>query len=127
MIPLQIDASDSSSGEEEAEDTREEVSQPQAKPVTSIMHPSAVMDEDSSSEESSEDGELPEDEYFVEAILAHAESNPITHPAHLGKDPVMLYQVKWEGWPDVTWEPETSFSNMDVVREYQQRVGLKQS
>jgi hypothetical protein len=127
MIPLQIDGSESSSEEEADEDTREVVSQPQAKPVPSIMHPSAVMDEDSSSEESSEDGELPEDEYFVEAILAHAESNPITHPAHLGKDPVMLYQVKWEGWPDVTWEPETSFSNMDVVREYQQRVGLKQS
>jgi hypothetical protein len=85
------------------------------------------MDEAPSSEESSDDGELPEDEYFVEAILAHAESNPVTHPAHLGKKPVMLYQVKWEGWPDVTWEPETSFSNLDVVREYQQRVGLKQS
>ena len=127
MIPLQIDGSDSSSGEEAEEDTKEVVSHPQAKPVTSIMHPSAVMDEAPSSEESSEGGELPEDEYFVEAILAHAESNPVTHPAHLGKKPVMLYQVKWEGWPDVTWEPETSFSNLDVVREYQQRVGLKQS
>ncbi|GAB7327820.1 hypothetical protein MBLNU13_g11616t1 [Cladosporium sp. NU13] len=127
MIPLQIDGSDSSSGEEAEEDAREVISQPQAKPVTSITHPSAVMVESSSSEESSEDGELPEDEYFVEAILAHAESNPATHPAHLGKEPVMLYKVKWEGWPDVTWEPETSFSNMDVVREYQQRVGLKQS
>ncbi|KAM0701907.1 hypothetical protein Q7P35_010817 [Cladosporium inversicolor] len=127
MIPLQVDGSDSSLEEEAEEATRELVSQPQAKPATSIMHPSAVMDEASSSEEESEDGELPEDEYFVEAILAHAESNPITHPAHLGKEPVMLYQVKWEGYPDVTWEPETSFGNMDVVREYQQRVGLKQS
>lgn len=121
MIPLQVDASDSSSEEEAEEDTKEIASQPQAKPVTSIMHPSAVMDEASSEEE------LSEDEYFVEAILAHAESNPITHPAHLGKEPVMLYQVKWEGYPEVTWEPETSFGNMDPVREYQQRVGLKQS
>ena len=127
MIPLQIDEPDSFSEEEAEESTREAVSQPQSKPVTSIMNPSAVTDEASSSEESSEDEELPEDEYFVEAILAHAESNPATHPAELGKEPVMLYKVKWEGWPDVTWEPETSFSNMDVVREYQQRVGLKQS
>lgn len=127
MIPLQIDGSDTSSEEEAEEHTKQAVSQRQAKLVTSIMNPSAVMDEVSSEEESSEDEELPEDEYFVEAILAHAESNPVTHPAHLGKEPVMLYQVKWEGWPDVTWEPETSFSNLDVVREYQQRVGLKLS
>ena len=127
IIPLQINGSNSSSGEEAEEYTREIVSRPQDKPATSIMHPSAVMNEASSSEDSSEDGELQEDEYFVEAILAHAESNPVTHPAHLGKEPVMLYKVKWEGWPDATWEPETSFSNMDVVREYQQRVGLKQS
>jgi hypothetical protein len=126
MIPLQVDGSDSSSEDEAEEDTREIVSQPQAKPVTSIMHPSAVMDE-ASSESSEEDGELSEDEYFVEEILAHAWSNPVTHPAHLGKEPVMLYNVKWEGWPDPSWEPETSFGNLDVVREYQQRVGLKQS
>ena len=123
MIPLQVDESASSSAEE-SEDEEKEIPQPQIKPVTSIMHPSAVMDEAFSSEDSSDDGQLPEDEFFVEAILAHAESNPRTHPAHLGKQPVMLYKVKWEGWPEETWEPETSFSNMDVVREYQQRVGL---
>jgi len=127
MIPLQVDGSDSSSGEEsEVENTKEVASQPQTKPVTSIMHPSAAMDE-ASSESSEEDGELSEDEYFVEEILAHAWSNPVTHPAHLGKEPVMLYNVKWEGWPEPSWEPETSFGNLDVVREYQQRVGLKQS
>lgn len=128
MIPLQVDGSDSSSGEEAEEDSRQVISQPQAKPVTSIMHPSADKDEASSSGESSEeDGELSEDEYFVEEILSHAPSNPVTHPSHLGKEPVMLYQVKWEGYPGTTWEPETSFGNMDVVREYQQKVGLQQS
>jgi hypothetical protein len=128
MIPLQVDGSDSSSEEEAEEGTRESVSQPRAKPVTSIMHPSADKDEASSSGESSEeDGELSEDEYFVEEILSHAPSNPVTHPSHLGKEPVMLYQVKWEGYPGTTWEPETSFGNMDVVREYQQKVGLQQS
>lgn len=86
------------------------------------MHPSAVAAE-SSSEESEE--ELPEDEFFVEAILGHALSNPVTHPPHLGKQPVMLYKVKWEGWPDTTWEPETSFGDLEVVREYQQKVGIK--
>jgi hypothetical protein len=129
MIPLQVDGSDSSSGEElEEESTKEVASQPQAKTVTSIMHPSADKDEASSSDESSEeDGELSEDEYFVEAILSHAPSNPATHPANLGKEPVMLYKVKWEGFPEPSWEPETSFSNMDVVREYQRRVGLERS
>jgi hypothetical protein len=126
MIPLQVDESASSSGEE-SEEEEEEISRPRAKPVTSIMNPSAGVYEVSSSEESSDDAELPADEYFVEEILAHAESNPRTHPAALGKEPVMLYKVKWEGFSDVTWEPETSFGDMDVVREYQQRVGLKAS
>lgn len=90
------------------------------------MHPSAATQNPASSseEESSEDEELPDDEYFVEEILRHALSNPLTHPDHLGKQPVMLYEVKWAGFKDTTWEPETSFGSLDVVREYQRKVGM---
>jgi hypothetical protein len=122
IIPLQIDDAESSSEEESEEDA---TLLPPAKPVTSIMHPSAVTDEQSSSEESSGDEELPDDEHVVEGILRHALSNPATHPDHLGKQPIMLYEVKWAGWKETTWEPETSFASLDVVREYQQRVGMK--
>lgn len=127
IIPLQVDDAVSLSSEEsgsEEESDEKDATQPEAKPVTSIMQPSGVME--ISSEEESDDEELPDDEFFVEAILAHAQSNPLTHPDHLGKQPVMLYKVKWVGSPEITWEPETSFSNMDVVREYQQKVQMKE-
>jgi hypothetical protein len=123
IIPLQIDDADSSSEEESEEDNA--TKPPPPKPVTSIMHPSAVTDEQSSSEESSEDEELPDDEWVVEGILRHALSNPKTHPDSLGKQPIMLYEVKWADSKETTWEPETSFGSLDVVREYQRRVGMK--
>lgn len=122
IIPLQVDGADSEESEEEAK----EAAPPPTKPVTSIMHPSAITEDPSSSDEdTSDDEDLPEDEFFVEDILRHALSNPLTHPDHLGKQPVMLYEVKWAGFPDTTWEPETSFASMDVVREYQRRKGMK--
>lgn len=30
----------------------------------------------------------------------------------------MLFHVKWEGWPDLTWEPKESFSDPSVVKDY---------
>lgn len=127
IIPLQVDDAASSSADSSSEE-EEPATLPLTKPVTSIMHPSAANQNaasSSSSEESSEDDDVPDDEYFVEGILRHAPSNPLTHPDHLGKQPVMLYEVKWEGFKDTTWEPETSFGSLDVVREYQRRVGMK--
>jgi hypothetical protein len=128
IIPLQVDGSESSSAEELGEEVAEEgndKSLPPVKPMTSIMHPSENAKDSSSSEEESEDQELPDNECFVEDILRHALSNPQTHPDSLGKQPVMLYEVKWAGHPETTWEPETSFGSLDVVREYQRRVGMK--
>jgi len=127
IIPLQVDEAASSSAEE-SESDEEDITLPPTKPVTSIMHPSAATQNATSSSEeesSSEDEDLPDDEYFVEEILRHALSNPLTHPDHLGKQPVMLYEVKWAGFKDTTWEPETSFGSLDVVREYQKKVGMK--
>jgi hypothetical protein len=34
------------------------------------------------------------------------------------------YQVKWNGWPDPTWEPDTALDNAPkVVRDYWQKHG----
>jgi hypothetical protein len=80
--------------------------------------------------ESDSDGDAPmgtapnAGEYFIEAILAHHMSDPRTHPAEFGKSPVMLYQVKWEGYDEPTWEPMESFEDPSIVLDYRRRVGL---
>lgn len=117
IIPLQVNDQISSSDEEQ------EGSAPgPSAPITSITNPSAELPESDSSE--SDDEDLEDDEFIVEAILEHAWSNPKTHPAELGKKPVMLYKVKWEGWDAPTWEPMSNFDGMDVVRDYQRKVGM---
>jgi hypothetical protein len=64
----------------------------------------------------------------VQAILSHGLTKPIEHPNHVGKKAVMLYKVQWEGWEAPTWEPLFSFEGaMDVVREYQDKVGMKEA
>lgn len=85
---------------------------------TSILNPSAAKES-----EASED-DLDEDEWFIQAILAHHMSDPKTHPPELGTQPVMLYHVKWEGFDEPTWEPEESFGDQSIVEEYRKRVGL---
>lgn len=92
-----------------------------AAPATSILQPSATAATGPSSES---DSEMAEDEWAIEAILAHGRSDPRTHPAALGKKPVMLYQVKWEGSDELTWEPLSSFESLEPVREYQRMKGL---
>ena len=71
-----------------------------------------------------DDSESDEEEYEIEKILAHHKSDPRTHPGHLGKEPVMLFEVKWKGFKDSTWEPEASFVDSDVLTKYKQKVGL---
>lgn len=78
---------------------------------TSIANPVAVA-------APSEDED---DEYFVEAIVAHRMSDPRTHP---GKPRVMLYHTKWEGHDEMTWEPAESFADPSTIAEYRQRAGL---
>jgi len=59
----------------------------------------------------------------VETILTHSLSDPKTHPPdQKGKKPITLYKVKWTGWDEPTWEPETSFNDRDVVRDYWDRM-----
>lgn len=105
---------------------------------TSIAHPvastakndQAITINDSSSNISGDENvdddseDLGEGEFNVEAILAHHLSDPRTHPKELGKKPVMLYHVKWEGWEEPTWEPASSFVDPEVVGEYERAVGL---
>ena len=40
------------------------------------------------------------------------------HQHALGKKPVMLYQVKWVGWEETTWEPVSSFPDKEVIEAY---------
>ncbi|GAB1739252.1 hypothetical protein NU219Hw_g4000t1 [Hortaea werneckii] len=89
--------------------------------LTSIMQPTAnlgPMDDSSDKDDDVEEG-LPADEYVVEAVLAHQMSDPKTHP---GKQAVMLYQVKWEGYDEPTWEPVESFPDPKIVEEYHNAV-----
>lgn len=98
---------------------------------TSIMHPSfkaassvEPSDDPNESDEASEDNDLDEGEWFIEDILGHQWSDPSTHPAEFGKDPVMLYLVKWEGYDDPTYEPADSFGDQSVLLAYRRKVGL---
>ena len=75
---------------------------------TSIMNPSAGRASSTeppvhSDEEEASDEELGDEDFFIEAVLVHSWSDPRTHPAALGTKPVMLYQVKWQGYEDPTW------------------------
>ena len=60
----------------------------------------------------------------LRTILAHHMSDPRTHGLDFGKKPVMLYQVKWHGFDQTTWEPIDSFEDRDVVHSYRRRVVL---
>ncbi|KAF2150760.1 hypothetical protein K461DRAFT_181806 [Myriangium duriaei CBS 260.36] len=60
--------------------------------------------------------------FEVERILTHRLSDPATHSAEMGKEPVMLYHVKWIGYEELTWEPVSSFDDQRVVREYWDRA-----
>ena len=80
-------------------------------------------DEEEEEDDDVEDG-LPADEYVMEAVLAHQMSDPKTHP---GKQAVMLYQVKWEGYDEPTWEPAESFPDPRIVEEYHKAVKARKA
>ena len=86
--------------------------------TTSLTRPSAVSDDDDDSDS------LQEGEYEIDSIISHHLSDPRTHPPGLGKVPIMLYQVKWKGYQQTTWEPAESFEERNMVIEYRLKVGL---
>lgn len=94
--------------------------------ATSMLSPSAARASslEPSNHESSDEDDGETDEWVIEAVTAHCLSNPTTHPEAFGKEPVMLYQVKWEDYDEPTWEPAESFSDPSIVREYRHRAGL---
>jgi hypothetical protein len=125
IIPLQVDGGDDSPSEEEEE---EEVAAPRTGSSDVVVSRQSAAAKEPSSAGESDDDELPADEYVVQAILAHGLTKPIEHPNHVGKKAVMLYKVQWEGLEAPTWEPLSSFEGaMDVVREYQDKVGMKEA
>ncbi|KAG8624547.1 hypothetical protein KVT40_007614 [Elsinoe batatas] len=73
-------------------------------------------------DEDEQDDDDDEETYEIERIISHHLSDPRTHPAELGKKPVMLYQVKWAGYDETTWEPEASFDDKSVLETYLQRI-----
>ena len=98
------------------------------KATTSITSPIATAQGSKPLEDADvvtdEDEQPGEGEFFIEKILKHMWSDPRSHPGHLGKKPVTLYYVKWEGWDEPTWEPISSFPDVDVVKEYAQQVRM---
>ncbi|KAK3702216.1 hypothetical protein LTR37_015048 [Vermiconidia calcicola] len=95
---------------------------------TSMLNPSATRasSTDPIAEAAEDDGSeaTGDDEYYVEEILDHHMSDPKTHPPGRGDTPEMLYQTKWEGRIEPTWEPADSFPG-SVVNDYRRRVGLE--
>lgn len=94
---------------------------PERNTLTSILNP--VVAQTTSGEQSADD--LGDDEWVIEAILTHKLSDPRTHPPELGKMPVMLYQVKWEGFDEPTWEPIESFPDRSVVDDYYRLIAAR--
>ncbi|KAK4897021.1 hypothetical protein LTR27_005268 [Elasticomyces elasticus] len=91
--------------------------------LQTVVQPAAETSEDSQDDES-DDAETEDGSYMVEAIVAHHLSDPRTHAAEFGKQPVMLYKVKWKGYEGFTWEPSDSFEDRSIVRTYRAQVGL---
>jgi hypothetical protein len=89
---------------------------------TSMLHPTMTPGPQEVSDAESEDGD---GEFVIEGILSHRMSDPRTHLPEFGHKPIRLYQVKWEGYEELTWEPIESFPDRSIVQEYHQRVGLK--
>lgn len=86
------------------------------------VHPPSSSSSDSSSE--SEDEDEDEQIYTVEKILSHSLSDPRTHDKSVhGTRPVYLYQVKWEGYDELTWEPASSFADDEILKEYWTKHG----
>ncbi|WPH02980.1 Hypothetical protein R9X50_00585200 [Acrodontium crateriforme] len=102
----------------QAADTRP--TEPSRNTLTAIMHSSPPRDLD----DDDMDDDLADDEWFIEAILAHHLSDPLTHAPEYGADPVMLYKVKWEGSNELTWEPLSSFPDPSIIEDYERRVGM---
>ncbi|KAK4948323.1 hypothetical protein LTR10_012857 [Elasticomyces elasticus] len=98
------------------------------KDVVDAGSQSGIIDHARLSEyEESEDVEAEHGSYMVEAIVAHQFSDPLMHSAELGKQPVMLYQVKWKNWKGLerfTWELNDTLEDRSIVRTYRARVGL---
>ncbi|KAK6419752.1 hypothetical protein LTR95_017017 [Oleoguttula sp. CCFEE 5521] len=90
-------------------------------PLTSIMHPTATSPPSPSATSRSDSDE---EDYIIEGISNHALSDPRTHPSDFGKTPIMLYLVKWEGYEEPSWEPESSFGNREVIQAYRRKVGM---
>jgi hypothetical protein len=95
---------------------------PQARGKTSMLNPTMTPVDQSAgdSNDDSDDGE-----FVIEGILHHRMSDPKTHLPEFGHKPIRLYQVKWEGYDELTWEPVESFPDRSIIQEYHQRVGLK--
>ncbi|KAI7222841.1 hypothetical protein KC333_g872 [Hortaea werneckii] len=92
--------------------------------LTSIMQPTASLSSMDDSGNEDEDDDVEDGQYVIEAVLAHQMSDPKSHP---GKQAVMLYQVKWEGYNEPTWEPAESFPDPKIVEEYHKAVKARKA
>jgi hypothetical protein len=110
---------ESSSEDSESSVPRKPGSQNPTPQKNSIMNPVASQGNDDGVDES--DASVGEGEFIVERIVSHKMSDPRTHP---GKKVTMLYETKWEGYDETTWEPVTSFEDDSVVMNYRRQVGL---
>jgi len=93
------------------------------KPTTTTSAASSNASSAPSASDASEASEESDDSqtFEIEEILAHKMSDPKTHRDPNSK-PVRLYQVRWVGYPVLTWEPRESFDDETAIDAYWERV-----
>ncbi|KAF7197654.1 hypothetical protein HII31_00993, partial [Pseudocercospora fuligena] len=102
--------------DDESEDSEQVAKPNQGQVKTSIVNPMAPSE---AADNESDEEELDDDEWIVEAIVGHRMSDPKSHP---GRKQVVLYHTKWEGSEELTWEPSDSFMDPSTVRDYHKRL-----
>lgn len=95
------------------------------KPLNKIDHHNDG-DESSSENDDDDDKDSGSEIYEMEAIIAHAMSDPLVQRSDLGKKSVRIYQVKWVGYDETTWEPLNSFNDTSIVDDYWATVRLRE-
>lgn len=83
-------------------------------------------DESLSENDDDDDKDSASETYEMEAILAHAMSDPLVQRSDLGKKSVRIYQVKWVGYDETTWEPLESFNDTSIVDDYWATVRMRE-
>ncbi|KAI9894005.1 MAG: hypothetical protein M1814_004775 [Vezdaea aestivalis] len=86
-------------------------------PPVSTPSPVAVVQQSADASEDEEgEGDGEDEEYIIEKIVKHAMDSK--------KKQIIIYEVKWKGWKETSWEPRESFGeDNDKLETYWEKIG----